>query len=612
MKYQPNHLKMNNIEISDSLASDESSNNEELTNHREQSIVIPLTIPKLNKIHSDSEAAEYFNQIIKEKEDLINYHIDKIRYFQQNIDQNSKIFENITNHSSQRTWNQSMTSSRYAGCETLIDKCDIHITNSKRHLLYEITKIEIDKYLIGKLKEINDTDPYRNDRRFFQTVFNFNKDYFKLKNKEGSEDEAHFQLLLSLLDEIQKMRNSGLITLKSGINKLLTDFIYRSFSRKFIYAIAYFSLKFIKQIDWLNKKSSKIAKEESRNTQIEKLIIDLDKKINSRITNFNTNFEKFLEKVFFVDNSFSSDLIFNSLNSQIDSDFQQSALQEFGVFFESEWNGNFKFVETDFCFFMSLEIDLPLENDERLKNIVKIYYLSKEQIYETFKNILLNIILIAGIVINNQIQVVNTFYYNLETIEEFLKQENEFDIFEVNNLKIHRKFYEKFFNFYSLKVKIESEKINKSVYLLSEIEFQLDSISQSASDKIPINAKLLLSFLKIEKIKIKNDKTTKNDFYFEILEDVLFDFGNLENFLSVQKIKENIGFVFKIGCFDFNSDIKTKIEKTLKKYKSLQLEIEKQIIILEDVFSKDLNFSKIFDSTSKICRNVIGYLKRSD
>jgi len=401
-------------------------------------------IPNLEDLSKDENMLEKFNQTIQKRENMVKDHIEKIIEFSNQLFQST---QNLNKYSTSgkthaRQFNAVVDS--HVVIEKLIKDCDKYITTSKQNIKTEIFKLEFDKYLIEKIKKIDDIDPHSNDRKFFELVYNHNIDYLRDRGIRLDSDDSHMILLRELLNEIEKLRRNDSIGLRSGMNKLLTEFLYKDFHTKFPTAVAYFCRKFLNGLKTVKKENDRLFNLEARKKQMNIAFNDMKNKIEAATSKFNCNFIRFVES--FLDaksDSEKSVLLENNL-LKFQPSFENAAGNGFDEFFQKNWNDYLKDIAGHFYYFMGIFTKSLMDFNFPFEKYRLLALLTKQQVRDAYQMIFQNILLIFIIFLNKKNRFVSTKYYNDNVIETFLKYEKEYNILQEDNFTIHTYFVQKY------------------------------------------------------------------------------------------------------------------------------------------------------------------------
>ena len=509
-------------------------------------------IPNLEDLSKDENMLEKFNQTIQKRENMVKDHIEKIIEFSNQLFQST---QNLNKYSTSgkthaRQFNAVVDS--HVVVEKLIKDCDKYITTSKQNIKTEIFKLEFDKYLIEKIKKIDDIDPHSNDRKFFELVYNHNIDYLRDRGIRLDSDDSHMILLRELLNEIEKLRRNDSIGLRSGMNKLLTEFLYKDFHTKFPTSVAYFCRKFLNGLKTVKKENDRLFNLEARKKQMNIAFNDMKNKIEAATSKFNGNFIRFVES--FLDaksDSEKSVLLENNL-LKFQPSFENAAGNGFDEFFQKNWNDYLKDIAGHFYYFMGIFTKSLMDFNFPFEKYRLLALLSKQQVRDAYQMIFQNILLIFIIFLNKKNRFVSTKYYNDNVIETFLKYEKEYNILQEDNFTIHTYFVQKYAELFEKSSKNEANGLRRmNTFGNDEVKqyfLQLEAVISNAS-----GSNILFGHVKAKEV-------------LQLVATILFNKPkeSSEELQAIASLEEVFTTIHQIYCFSSETEVKSQIRDYMK------------------------------------------------
>lgn len=509
-------------------------------------------ILNLDELSKDENMLEKFNQTIQKRENMVKDHIDKIIEFSNQLFQSTQNLNkySISGKTHSRQLNVVMDS--HVAIEKLIKECDKYITTSKQNIKTEIFKLEFDKYLIEKIKKIDDIDPHSNDRKFFELVYNHNIDYLRDRGIRLDNDDSHMILLRELLDDIEKLRRNDNIALRSGMNKLLTEFLYKDFHTKFPTAVAYFCRKFLNGLKTVKKENDRLFNLEARKKQMTIAFNDMKNKIEASTSKFNSNFIKFVDS--FLDSKSDSEknVLLENTSLKFQPNFENAAGKGFDEFFQKNWNDFLRDISGHFYYFMGIFTKSLMDFDFPFEKYRVLALLSKQQVRDVYQKIFQNILLIFIIFLNKKHKFVSSKYYNDNVIASFVKYEKDYNILQEDNFTIHTYFVEKYAKLFESSNKKSSNGLQRmNTFGQDEVKqhvMQLEAVLTNAS-----GSNILFGHVKAKEV-------------LQLVATILFNKPreSSEELEAISSLEEVFTTMHQIYCFSSETEVKSQIRDYMK------------------------------------------------
>jgi hypothetical protein len=577
----------NDVEVDDEGSSLSDDLSQKSHNSINESWIQSQPIPNLEELSKDETMIDKFNSVIQKRENMVKDHIDKIIEFSHHLFLST---QNLHKYSINKSTPRQIVLSNdsHVAIEKLIKDCDKYITTSKQNIKTEIFKLEFDKYLIEKIKKVNDIDPHSNDRKFFELVYNHNIDYLRDRGIKLDSDDSHMMLLKELLEAIEKLRANDTIGLRVGMNKLLTEFLYKDFHTKFPTAVAYFCRKFLNGLKTVKKENDRLFNLEARKKQMTVTFNEMKVKIDASTLKFNSNFIKFSDAFLDSRTDAGKDILLENGTLKFQSSFENAASKGFDDFFQKNWVDHLRDISGHFYYFMGIISKSLLDFDFPFEKYRKLALLSKQQIRNNYQKIFQNILLIFVIFVNRKKKFLSLKYYNENTVQDFLQYEKEYNILLEENFTAHSYFIEKYLK--------DTDK--------TKFEFRRSkTFGQPESDR---------SFVQLE--TVLSTSSSSNILFGEVkANEVLLLISTLlynkpEEYLSTDETEAicSLDYLFKTLCEVYHFSNETEVKSQIRDYMKL---IKKNLRKLQnDEFLR--HEVKLIDLKKELETNY-GYLKET-